>query len=236
MNICVIDDNIITAKCVCKMVVDSCTNLNLSMPNVNFFTSPSDFLKWFDYNSVVDACFLDIDLKHEVNGLILAKRIKEINYHTLLIFMTSYDTYFTEMVQVEPFRFLSKPFQYQDFHRIFVDVYKRIILKQSENDCIYKFKNNGIIFSTNLKDVIYVSSYMRKIIMMDIRNQHMEFYGKLDQVERDIKSLTDKFVRINKSYLFNKDYIENIGKNTITVKNVTYHISPKYKQNLEIIT
>ncbi|MBD5395894.1 MAG: hypothetical protein HDR71_16905 [Lachnospiraceae bacterium] len=64
----------------------------------------------------------------------------------------------------------------------------------------------------------------------------MEFYGKLDNVEIEIKALTTKFIRINKSYLFNKDFIENIGKNSITVCGVSYQVSPKYKHNIENIT
>ena len=150
--------------------------------------------------------------------------------------MTSYNDYFQEMVQAEPFRFLPKPFQYDDFHKIFVDIYKRIVLKNSEKDCTYRFKNNGIIFSVDLKDVIYMSSYKRKILIKDIRDQHMEFYGKLDDVEIEINSLTDKFIRINKSYLFNQNYIEYIGKNSISVQGLTYQISPKYKHNVKNIT
>lgn len=236
MNISILDDNKIIVVCVKKMIEDSCINMKISSPNILCFLSPNEFISNLEHNKDIDICFLDIDLKCEINGLLIARKIKEINYHTLLIFMTSYNNYLSEIVQVEPFRFLQKPFQYEDFYSVFVAAYKRISLKQFENECLYRFKKNGIIFSTNLNDVIYISSYKRKIIMLTKANQNIEFYEKLDNVETEIKSLTDIFIRINKSYLFNTRYIENIGKNSITVQGIIYHVSPQYKHNLEIIT
>lgn len=236
MNICIIEDNKMEANFVSSMSIDVCKELKITEPSIYCFNSPDKFTDWIKCNKKIHVCFLDIDLQSEDNGIALAKIIKEKDHNTLIVFMTSYDNYFQDMVQVEPFRFLPKPFQYNEFYKIFVDIYKRIILKNSEKDCTYKFKNNGIIYSANLKEVIYMTSYKRKIIIMDVRDQHMEFYGKLDDVEIEVNSLTDKFIRINKSYLFNQNYIEYIGKNSISVQGLTYQISPKYRQKLKIIT
>ena len=237
MNIVVLDDHLIITEGIDKMIINSCHDLKISEPNIFNFTTSQDFISWFNEQNIdIDVCFLDLDLNSEINGLDIAKIVKSKNYHTLLVFITSFENYFTKMVQLEPFRFLDKPFNYEEFHKIFVDIYKRIVLKNFEKDCSYRFKNNGITFSINLKDVIYISSYKRKIIMLNTRNEYIDFYGKLDAVEIEVNSLTDKFIRINKSYLFNKDYIDVIGKNSITVQGVVYQISPKYKHNLEIIT
>lgn len=236
MKICVLDDNETTTKYVNKMIIDSCINLNIPEPDIFCFLSPDEFVPWFNYENSIDICFLDIDLKSTVNGLSIAKMIKDVHYNTLLIFMTSYNNYLSDIVQVEPFRFLAKPFNYEDFYPLFLAAYKRILSINSERECIYRFKNNGITFGASLKDIIYISSYKRKIIMLSIKEGNIEFYGKLDEVEREIKLLTSDFIRINKSYLFNSRYIENIGKNSIVVQGITYQISPMYKHNLKIIT
>lgn len=236
MNICILDDNEITVKCVNKMISESCITLKIPTPNIFCFVSSEEFLMWFSHDRKIDIFFLDIDLKSKINGIAIAKIVKEINYHTLLVFMTSYNDYISEIVQVEPFRFLEKPFNHKDFHTIFAAAYNRITLKDLEQKCIYKFKNNGIIYLVNLNEIIHISSYKRKIIMLNINANNLEFYGKLDDVEKEIKLITRNFVRINKSYLFNIKYIENIGKNDIVVQGITYHISPKYKHNIEIIT
>lgn len=238
MNIAILDDSELMTETVGTMICKSCQDLHIAEPDIYYFTDPQNFIEWCKCdNNTLDVCFLDIDLKNEINGIDVAKIVKQINYHTLLIFMTAFMCYLNEVVQVEPFRFLEKPIYHEDFHKVFVDVYKRIVLKISEEkECKFRFKNNGITFYAKLEDVIYVSSYKRKIIMFDTRNQYIDFYGKLDEVEVEINSLTDRFVRINKSYLFNKDYIDIIGKNSITVQGTVYQVSPKYKHNIEIIT
>lgn len=232
MNICIIEDNKLEADYVNKMTLDACKELKISEPNIFIFYSSVDFYKWLHEGNTIDACFLDIDLQCEDNGIEIAKKIKEKDFKTLIIFTTSYDNYFREMVQVEPFRFLSKPFQYTDFYKVFMDIYKRIILRKSESDCIYQFKNNGVIFSADLRNITCFSSYKRKIIISDIQNQNMEFYGKLDDVEMEVRTITNKFVRINKSYLFNRDYIDVWGRNFISIGGLEYQISPKYKNNI----
>lgn len=238
MNICILDDNTATTNGVGQMAAWSCQRLNIPDPAIFRFTSSEKFLTWLDQNDslLIDVCFLDIDLKSETNGLAIARLIKDKNYHTLLVFMTVYDHYFTEMVQVEPFRFLAKPFQYEEFHKVFLEVHKRINLENSENKCMYSFKKNGITFSVNLNDIISISSDKRKIILLHDNGDRPSFYGKLDQVEQDVKLLTDKFMRISKSFLVNTDFVESIGKNSLSIQGSTYNISPKYKAQKEKIT
>lgn len=234
MNICVLDDNNFTASSVSQMVMHSCHRLAISSPAVFRFTSSGKFLTWLakDSNVAVDVCFLDIYLKSNVDGIEIAKVIKNKNHNTLLVFMTAYDHYFPQIVQAEPFRFLSKPFQYEDFHKIFLEVHNRIHLKDIETKCIYPFKNNGITYSVNLNDIISISSYKRKIYMLNVKKENISFYGKLDQVEKDVKLLTDHFIRINKSFLVNKGFVDSIGKNTLTLRGAVYKISPKYKDHV----
>ena len=237
MNICIIDDCKFTIDSIVKMIIESSNNLKITKPNIHTFTDPVQFIIWFEQNSTVDICFLDIKFESDINGLKIAKLIKDKNYHTLIVFMTGYDNYFPEMVQVEPFRFLSKPFEFQNFYSIFNDAYNRIVLKKSEeHEPVYECKCNGIIFRLNLNEVIYFSSYKRKISVHSRKTFNVDFYGKLDKVEEEIREITNKYVRINKSYLFNRDFIECIGKNSISVDGIEYTISPKYKDNLKIIT
>ena len=237
MKICIIDDNKYSIECVEKMISLSCDKLKISEPSIISFNTPDSFIEWLNSNNSLDVCFLDVNLQSKIDGLKIAKVIKETNYHTLIVFMTSYDNYFPGMVQVEPFRFLSKPIEYEHFYNIFFDVYNRIIAtKSEEHNPIYKCKSNGIIFAVNLNDAVYFSSYKRKIYVHCKNNFNVEFYEKLDNVEKEIRLLSNKYIRINKSYLFNKDYIENISKNNISVEGTTYTISPKYKDNIKIIT
>ncbi|WP_310602777.1 response regulator [Anaerosporobacter sp.] len=56
----------------------------------------------------VDIAFLDIEM-NEINGLILAKRLKEIYGNTNIIFVTGYDEYALEALRIKASGYILKP-------------------------------------------------------------------------------------------------------------------------------
>ena len=56
-----------------------------------------------------DLAFLDIQMD-EVNGITLAKELKKRNSKIALFFVTNYDEYQDDAMDVNAFRFFSKPF------------------------------------------------------------------------------------------------------------------------------
>lgn len=228
MKVCVIDDIKITADAIKKMILSASNDIKENVECDVFYDSDR-FCEWLDNGNTVDICFLDINLGDKnVNGLEIAKRLKSINYQTLIIFISDYNDYYVDMVQVEPFRFLHKPFTHREVIPIFKLAYERYRLQKYEHVCNYKYTYNGITFTADLNEVKYICSQKRKIYLYS-ENDIGEFYGKLDEVEKEITTLSDCFLRINKSYLVNIKYIENFGKNELILDNQVLTISPKYK-------
>lgn len=237
MKVCIVDDIKITVDSLMKMVESASSDISISGDikesiECNAFYNLNDFNKWLDVGNIVDICFLDINfgVKSE-NGLEVAKRLKNINYKTLIIFISDYNNYYMDMVQVEPFRFLHKPLTYEDVIPIFKLACERYFLQNSNRICSYKYTYNGITFSVDLNEIKYICSQKRKIYLYS-ENDIGEFYGKLDNVEKEITTISDYFLRINKSYLVNTNYIENFGKNELVLDNQIFTISSKYKDNV----
>lgn len=239
MRISIVDDNkLITdgmkamlLKCdTYKEIINEELEIDVCYSSKDFFQLPN--------KKDIDLCFLDINLEEEsINGLGLAKYIKKTNHRILLIFISSFDDYYCDMVQVEPFRFLHKPFMPEDLYRVFIEACERILLeKESKTSFLYKYTYNGIIHSVDLSCIKYIYSLKRKIYLVrgfvDDEKEINEFYGKLDLVEKEINELVDFFIRINKSILVNKYYIESYGKNEIYIDNEKLSISPKYKKEV----
>ena len=218
MNVCIIDDNELIADGIKRTIVNFSKDLE-GVINCYTFYNVQNFNRWLSTNSV-DVCFLDINLSNKDNddeGLQLAKRLKQIDYHILIIFISGFDNYYVDMVQVEPFRFLSKPFEQEDVISVFKLAYERHFLQTHEN-VEYKYKCNGIIFSVNLNDVRYIYSLKRKVCMKT-NDDVLEFYGKLDIVESEIFAISKNFLRIGKSYLVNIKYITGFNKNFVQIDN-----------------
>lgn len=230
MNICVVDDVIDIAKAVKEMINYATKDLKEDVKSFAFYNS-NDFYNWLDENNTVDICFLDIRLGEDsdANGLQIAKRLKKLNYRTIIIFISDYDDYYMDLVQVEPFRFLHKPFTYKDFIPIFKSAFKRYYLQNQEDVCEYKFTFKGIVFKTDLNKIKYIYSEKRKICMKSITHEEFEFYGKLDSIENEISLLSKNFLRISKSYLVNTNYVKSFNKNFVQVGDEELSMGTKYK-------
>lgn len=59
-------------------------------------------------NGSYDIVYLDIEMKN-MDGITVARKIRERDPYAILIFISSYDSYYEQLFEVEPLRFLHKP-------------------------------------------------------------------------------------------------------------------------------
>ena len=102
MNIICVDDEAI----VLSMVTDMCKDIK-GVTDVKGFTKVSEALDHITENDV-DIAVLDIDMP-EMNGLMLAARIKEINSRTAVVFLTGYSEYAVDAFSVHAAGYILKP-------------------------------------------------------------------------------------------------------------------------------
>lgn len=63
--------------------------------------------------------------------------------------------------------------------------------------------------------------------------QEYLFYGKLEEVERQIRAASVKFIRIRKSFLINSQYIVEYSAERVVLDNgVIVEITKKYRKNV----
>ncbi|MDY5990905.1 MAG: LytTR family DNA-binding domain-containing protein, partial [Oscillospiraceae bacterium] len=73
--------------------------------SIDIFLTGEHFLRSSEY---YDLLFLDCELP-DINGLTLAKELRERDIETEIIFVTAYDAYVYDSFEVRPFRYLLKP-------------------------------------------------------------------------------------------------------------------------------
>ncbi len=103
MNAICVDDEIQ----VLKHAVSSCQQIRL-LDEVRGFNRPQEALEWAA-NNPVDLALLDIDMP-DMTGLELAEKLRQINPHIAIIFLTAYSQYALEAYEVHPTSYLLKPF------------------------------------------------------------------------------------------------------------------------------
>ena len=76
--------------------------------DIDVFNEPEDALEFAKYTKV-DMAFLDIEM-FSMNGIELARKLKEINKDIKIVFMTAYNNYAMEAFSVEAQGYLLKPY------------------------------------------------------------------------------------------------------------------------------
>ena len=142
--------------------------------------------------------FLDIEMK-KLNGIDAARRIRELNRSVLLIYVSAHEQYLKELFEVEPFRFLSKPLDEKLFQRYFQEAIVRI----EESNAYFQYKNYKVMRKVPFRDILYFESDYRMVNIHLSDGTQEQFYGKLNDVEKEVRETSQCFIRIHQSYLVN---------------------------------
>ena len=180
--------------------------------DTDVFSDGKTLLKSFQNGDHYELIFIDIEME-QVDGITAARRIREIDHTVLLVYVSGYDKYLKELFEVEPFRFLSKPLNHAQFDRYFKEACKRI----NETEVFYQFTFNKEIRKISVKDIVYFESNNR-IVYIHLKDGTNEyFYGKLNNVEKELAASRKYFLRIHQSFLVNYDYIIKMNFFNITI-------------------
>lgn len=211
LRIAVCDDDRQFAAKLEDMVRQEAEKMRLAVETETYFdgdTLVADIGKDYRY----DLIFLDIEMT-KVNGISAAHAIRETDHSVLLIYVSAYEAYLKELFEVEPFRFLLKPIDNEKFCRYFHEACERI----GGNDVFYQFTFNKNIRKVALRNIVYFESRIRMvyIILNDGTEEH--FYGKLNDVEKELEGNRYCFLRIHQSYLVNYSYIKRMSFSDVTI-------------------
>lgn len=165
-----------------------------------------------------DIYFLDIEMFP--NGKDIAKKINSIHSQAIFIFMTNHDSYIFETQILNPFYFIRKS-HFEDDLKIALE-----ILKNMTDDYLsILFNQEEILIKFN--DIKYIEIYRGKMTF-HTREKDIYSWGTLNNLQKQLPQ--ERFIRIHNSYIINKDYIESIKKNEVTIDNCPFPISRKYQK------
>lgn len=173
----------------------------------------SDGLYFLDsYKSGFDIVFLDINMPF-IDGLETAKRLRQIDRYTCLIFITEHASYAINGYEVKAFDFILKPVEYFKFRSKFTKAIEMVNRNDLGKICL---KAKDFIRMIKIMDICYVESVKHKIIY-HLLNEDLELWDTLDYVESILP--VDFFARCGKSYLVNLTYVDSVKGNEVYLCN-----------------
>ena len=215
IQIAICDDDMTTTSQIEEYIRQIETEQHIQVQYRIFFDGKS-FMQSVESGEVYDLIYLDVEMPL-MKGLDAAKKLREMEISSLIIYISNYKTYCESMIETEPFRFLRKPINDVNlFRKYFMSAYKKL---ENRNE-YYTYSYKKIHHKININDIMYFESNNRKICIHTNGNQENNtFYGQLDKVEKELESKSCTFIRIHQSYLVNSMYINTVQHDAVILEN-----------------
>lgn len=154
--------------------------------------------------------FLDIKMQ-AMNGISAAREIRNCDEKVLIVFITSSAEYVFRGYEVKAFRYILKTELHQAFRKIFEECMEEL---RADSLRRFSFRLGADTVTLDLRDILYFESNRRQITV-HVKAEQYTFYGKLDDIEQELKG--QDFVRCHQSFLVNAKQIKIVGGNALTL-------------------
>ncbi|MCL2853714.1 MAG: LytTR family DNA-binding domain-containing protein [Defluviitaleaceae bacterium] len=236
LRVFVCEDNPKHLAYITERIENYLTMEKLVMHVVCSTSSPHEVLRYLDsHDDVTGLYFLDVDLKCDMNGIQLAKEIRERDSRGFVVFITS-DPKSHEMAfkhMVEPLEYITKDSLNMDArigycirnaqHKVLLrnkalnNNFSFRLSKDSEcEETGVKYFKNDILCIPFPKIIYFESSPNAKhnVALYTDTSRH-EFRGSLTEIERDMDM---GFARCHRSYIVNVNKIDRINPSELRVR------------------
>ncbi len=227
INIALIDDNLNDLNTL-KSFIDKYTEsdeLDSHIEvNITTYNDPTLFLN--ENNFKYDLIFLDIEMP-KINGISLAKRIREKDSNVGLVFITNMAQYAINGYEVSAIDYILKPLDYYDFALKFNKIIN--FVKRNISNYIYLKSVENNLIKVDVNEIIYVEIFSHYLIY-HLENREIKVRGTISEAENNLSNYY--FSRISKSFLINLKHVINIKlDNVLLTGNIELIISRLRKKD-----
>ncbi len=181
--------------------------------DISWDNSPLHFID--TYKCQYDILFLDIKMPG-ITGMQLAKQIREIDPHVVIIFITSLAQYAIEGYTVQAVDYILKPIIFEEFKLKMTRLIKKHFQEMAGKAIICT--KNKAKYKISVKDIIYIDTNVHQV---NIHTEDDEYsrYCSMGDIEKELKD--QGFLKINSCFLVNKKAISGINHDECVLKNGT---------------
>ena len=173
------------------------------------FPSAESFLFTYAEDKLFDILLLDIEMG-EMDGVTMAKHIRQHNQEIQLIFITGYSDYIAEGYEVSALHYLMKPVNKE---KLFC-VLDRALEKRKQQERCLNLELSGELIRIPFYEIRYV----------DVQKNYITIHGKQEYtLKRTLsdfeKELDNRFFRVGRGMILNLTYIQRVTKTNVYLDN-----------------
>jgi DNA-binding LytR/AlgR family response regulator len=213
VTIILCDDNERVINKYSGLITRAAKNINIEILLSTFNSGEELLFKLCEAPDQVDIIYLDI-LMRKINGIDTAKELRKFGCKAEIVFLTTSEDYVYDAFEVGPVQYLLKDTTTREkFERVFQ---RAVELSSKKTTDMFSYESEGTKKLIPIREISFFEIWKR-VIMVHYENEKTdEFYGKLEQLEEQLKDRD--FVRVHRSYLVHLPYIARFQAQRLILK------------------
>jgi len=175
------------------------------------FPSAESFLFRYEEDKAFDLLLLDIEMGR-MDGVTMARRVREENKTVQIVFITGYSDYIAEGYEVAALHYLMKPVSRK---KLFA-VLERALEQQKRNERCLNLELPGELVRLPLHEIRYLEVH---------RNEVTLHAGRAYTVRRTLsdfeRELDGRFCRVGRALILNLDCVRRVTRTAVTLADGT---------------
>ena len=209
IEIVLVDDEQLQLDYMQKLVTQAAELLAIEV-DIHQYLSGEAFLFALEDHPTWNLAFLDIEMA-KLNGMEVARIIREKDLDLELVFATAYAEYAIEGYAVQALDYLLKPINLEKIKRVLT----RFLEELPEETAYIIVDIDGQPSRLNLDEIIYVEANVGEVmVVLDKQTLHL----KMGLAEME-KRLDERFVSTHRSYLVNLQHVSRLLKTDVALNN-----------------
>lgn len=209
-QVAICDDSPKDAEFVRQILSSWASERNISI-RAEVFPSAESFLFRYAQEKAFDILLLDIEMG-AMDGVTMAKRVRQDNEAVQIVFITGYSDYIAEGYDVAALHYLMKPVNRE---KLFAVLDRALEKWKQEQRCL-NLELSG--------EMVRIPFY--EIRYLDVRQNYVTVHAKADYtVKRTLgdfeKELDDRFCRVGRAMILNLKYIQRVTKTEVRLSDGT---------------
>ena len=209
-RVAIVDDSTTDAEFV-KGILNSWATQRQANIQAEVFPSAESFLFRYAEDKEWDILLLDIEMG-AMDGVTMAKRVRQDNEAVQIVFITGYSDYIAEGYEVAALHYLMKPVNREKL----LTVLDRAMEKRKQEERCLNLEAYG--------EMVRIPFY--EIRYLDVHQNYVTVHAKADYtIKRTLgdfeKELDDRFCRVGRSMILNLKFIQRVTKTEVRLSDGT---------------